>query len=77
MFCSRMNVRFAPILLKKSISESSRFLREGLVCSLGNYVGDLVIGSLFNERPRVIAKQPILAERFRSTFRENSSLRRF
>ena len=43
--------RFAPILLKKSISEGSRFLREGLVRSLGNYVGDLVIGSLFNERP--------------------------
>jgi hypothetical protein len=27
-------------LLKKSISAGSRFLREGLVRSLGNYVGD-------------------------------------
>jgi hypothetical protein len=44
-------VRFAPILLKKSISEGSRLLREGLVRSLGNYVADLVIGSFFNERP--------------------------
>jgi hypothetical protein len=39
------------ILLKKSISEGSRLLREGLVRSLGNYVADLVIGSFFNERP--------------------------
>ena len=43
--------RFTPIVLKKSISEGSRFLRKGLVRSLGNYMGDLVIGSLFNERP--------------------------
>jgi hypothetical protein len=56
MLCSRMNVRFGHIVEKVDFRKQSvSWRRTGVFAR--KLCGDLVIGSLFNERPRVIANR--------------------